>query len=103
MPHACPNTPSCHLYLHPRCHLKHSCLNLALSSSHCLYRTPSTWYVRPVCTAVPQELTEDELTRVLTEPRSALCKQYSSLLAMSGARLVYTRPALSAIARKVLW
>lgn len=49
-----------------------------------------------------QELTESEMVQVLTEPRSALCKQYASLLAMSGTRLVITRPALRAIARQVL-
>jgi hypothetical protein len=49
-----------------------------------------------------QELTEGEMVQVLTEPRSALVKQYASLLAMSGARLVVTRTALRAIARQVL-
>lgn len=34
----------------------------------------------------PQELTEEQLVHVLTEPRHALCKQYAQLLAMNGAR-----------------
>mmetsp|Transcript_12269 Transcript_12269/g.29945 ORF Transcript_12269/g.29945 Transcript_12269/m.29945 type:complete len:612 (-) Transcript_12269:1270-3105(-) len=48
------------------------------------------------------ELTEEQLVKVLTEPKSALCKQYATLLAMSGAKLVYTRDALHAIARKAM-
>lgn len=49
-----------------------------------------------------QELSESELVQVLTEPRNALCKQYSSLLGMSGAQLRVTRAALRAIARQAL-
>ncbi len=40
--------------------------------------------------------------QVLTEPRSALCKQYTSLLAMSNTRLCYTRAALRAVARRAM-
>lgn len=49
-----------------------------------------------------QELTEEELCHVLTEPRNALCRQYSSLLAMNRATFQYTRPALRAIARQAV-
>ncbi|KAG1679815.1 hypothetical protein FOA52_012727 [Chlamydomonas sp. UWO 241] len=52
-----------------------------------------------VCT---QELTETEMVQVLTEPRNALCKQYTQLLAMSGAELRMSRAAQRAIARKAL-
>ena len=38
------------------------------------------------CTCPDQELTEDQLVHVLTEPKHALCKQYAHLLAMNGAR-----------------
>ena len=40
----------------------------------------------PVIVAT-QELGEEQMVAVLTEPRNALVKQYTSLLAMSGARL----------------
>lgn len=52
----------------------------------------------PVLVAL-QELTEDQLVHVLTEPRHALCKQYATLLAMNGAKFRYSRAALRAIAR----
>lgn len=47
-----------------------------------------------------QELTEEQLVQVLTEPRNALSRQYSHLLDMSGARLHITRGALRAIAHE---
>ena len=49
-----------------------------------------------------QELNEDELVRVLTEPRNALCKQYSQLFRLSGARFVVTGAGVRAIARRAL-
>jgi len=49
-----------------------------------------------------QELNEDELVRVLTEPRNALCKQYSQLFRLSGARFVATSAGVRAIARRAL-
>ncbi|KAG2451669.1 hypothetical protein HYH02_003449 [Chlamydomonas schloesseri] len=52
----------------------------------------------PVLVAL-QELTEDQLVHVLTEPRHALCKQYAQLLAMNGARFRFSKAALRAIAR----
>lgn len=45
-----------------------------------------------------QELSEDELVRVLTEPRNALCRQYKALLAMSGADFLCSPGALRSIA-----
>ena len=47
-----------------------------------------------------QELSERELVRVLTEPKNALTRQYSALLAMSGARLEATACGLRAVARR---
>jgi ATP-dependent Clp protease ATP-binding subunit ClpX len=47
-----------------------------------------------------QELTEKELVRVLTEPRNALARQYSELLAMSGCALKATNDGLRAVARR---
>ncbi len=53
--------------------------------------------------AVPMEaLTEDELVRVLTEPRSALIKQYAKLLGMDGVDLQVNKDALGAMAREAI-
>ena len=52
---------------------------------------------------VPMEsLTEDELVRVLTEPKNALVKQYAKLLSMEGVDLQVNRDALIAMAREAL-
>ena len=40
---------------------------------------------------LPQELSEDEMVRVLSEPRNSLLRQYTSLLAMNGARFMFTK------------
>ncbi len=48
------------------------------------------------------ELTEDALVQILTEPKNALVKQYSKLLAMEGAELEIRPNALRAIAKKAL-
>eukprot|EP00879_Flechtneria_rotunda_P002656 GHRR01002860.1.p1 GENE.GHRR01002860.1~~GHRR01002860.1.p1 ORF type:complete len:520 (+),score=192.55 GHRR01002860.1:591-2150(+) len=47
-----------------------------------------------------QELTEEELVQVLTQPRNALHKQYKQLFAMSQASFGITQAALRAVARK---
>jgi ATP-dependent Clp protease ATP-binding subunit ClpX len=49
--------------------------------------------------AMLRELTEDELVRVLTEPRNAMTKQYAKLLAMDGVELSFTDSALRELAR----
>ena len=50
--------------------------------------------------AVPlRSLGEDELVRVLMEPRDAVGRQYQRLMGMHGARLEFTDGALRAIAR----
>ncbi len=48
------------------------------------------------------ELTEDALVQILTEPKNALVKQYSKLLAMEGVDLEIRPSALQAIAKKAL-
>ena len=48
------------------------------------------------------ELTEDALVQILTEPKNALVKQYTKLLAMEGAELEIRPSALKAIAKKAL-
>lgn len=55
----------------------------------------------PVVTALA-ELSEDALVQILTEPKNALVKQYSKLLAMEGVVLEIRPTALKAIARKAL-
>ncbi|MDD2920239.1 ATP-dependent Clp protease ATP-binding subunit ClpX [Rhodoferax sp.] len=48
------------------------------------------------------ELSEDTLVQILTEPKNALVKQYSKLLAMEGVELEIRPSALKAIAKKAL-
>ncbi|KAJ2806347.1 ATP-binding protein [Coemansia guatemalensis] len=55
----------------------------------------------PVVTSVGA-LNKDALVRVLVEPRNALVRQYEALLALSGAQLRVTRPALYAIAQQAI-
>jgi len=55
----------------------------------------------PVVAALA-ELTEDALVQILTEPKNALVKQYTKLLAMEGTELEIRPSALKAIAKKAL-
>jgi ATP-dependent Clp protease ATP-binding subunit ClpX len=48
------------------------------------------------------QLNEESMVRVLTEPKNALIKQYQQLFAMEEAELDFTSEALAAIARKAL-
>jgi len=52
----------------------------------------------PVVTTMT-ELSEDDLVRVLTEPKNCLVKQYRKLLAMENVDLVFEPEALRALAR----
>jgi ATP-dependent Clp protease ATP-binding subunit ClpX len=52
--------------------------------------------------ATLDELNEDALVQILTEPKNALVKQYTALFAMEGAELELRPSALKAIARKAL-
>jgi ATP-dependent Clp protease ATP-binding subunit ClpX len=49
-----------------------------------------------------QELNEQELVRVLLEPKNSLVKQYSKLLAMDGVELVLQKDALLAMAKEAI-
>jgi ATP-dependent Clp protease ATP-binding subunit ClpX len=49
-----------------------------------------------------EELHEDAMVRILTEPRNALTKQYQKLFAMENVELEFRDNALRAIARKAL-
>lgn len=50
--------------------------------------------------ATLEELNEDALIRILTEPKNALIKQYKHLFEMEGAELEFREESLKAIARK---
>lgn len=52
--------------------------------------------------ATMEELVEEDLIRILREPKNALTKQYQKLFELEGIKLRFTEGALSAIARKAL-
>ena len=52
--------------------------------------------------ATLEDLDEDALVRILTEPKNALTKQYSALFDMDDVRLEFRDEALRAIARKAI-
>jgi ATP-dependent Clp protease ATP-binding subunit ClpX len=52
--------------------------------------------------ATLEDLDEDALVTILTEPKNALVKQYQRLFEMEGARLTFTDDALRAIARRAI-
>lgn len=55
----------------------------------------------PVVAALEQ-LTTDDLVRILTEPRNALVKQYQTLLSYDGVELEFDEDALQSIANKAI-
>ncbi len=52
--------------------------------------------------ATLEELDEDALVSILTEPKNALTKQYSKLFEMEGAEIEFREDALRAVARKAM-
>lgn len=48
------------------------------------------------------KITEEEMVRILTEPKNSLVKQYTKLFAIDDVELVFEKEALSAIATKAL-
>ncbi len=52
----------------------------------------------PVMTAL-EKLDEDDLVRILTEPKNALVKQYQELIRLDGSQLTFTDGALRAMAQ----
>jgi ATP-dependent Clp protease ATP-binding subunit ClpX len=52
--------------------------------------------------ATMEELVEDDLIRILREPKNALTKQYQKLFELEGINLRFTEGALAAIAKKAL-
>ena len=55
----------------------------------------------PIVTVL-QELDEDALVRIMSEPKNALVKQYRKLFSMDDVELVFDDEALCAIAKKTL-
>ena len=55
----------------------------------------------PIITPL-HDLTEEDLVRILTEPKNALVKQYKELIKMDGVKLYFEDDALHAIARKAM-
>ncbi|MDI6892196.1 MAG: ATP-dependent Clp protease ATP-binding subunit ClpX [Actinomycetota bacterium] len=55
----------------------------------------------PVVTAI-NNLTQQDLVRILVEPKNALLKQYKRFFELDGVEIVFTDDALLAIARKAL-
>jgi ATP-dependent Clp protease ATP-binding subunit ClpX len=55
----------------------------------------------PVVTTL-EELSEDAMIKILTEPKNALIKQYKRLFELDGVQLEFTKDALVAVAHKAL-
>lgn len=55
----------------------------------------------PIVTVL-DDLTLDDLVRILSEPKDALLKQYSRLLQMDGVRLEFSAPACEELARQAI-
>lgn len=51
---------------------------------------------------VLEELTQDQLCQILTDPKNALTKQYSKLLALDGVDLEFSKDALSELAAQAI-
>lgn len=49
-----------------------------------------------------KDLNEDDLVRILVEPKNALVKQYQKLFEMENVRLRFTKDAMRAIARRAI-
>jgi ATP-dependent Clp protease ATP-binding subunit ClpX len=52
--------------------------------------------------SVLEELSEDDLVNVLTEPKNALTKQYAKLFSMENVGLTFTKDALKALAQEAI-
>ena len=52
--------------------------------------------------ATLEDLDEEALVKILTEPKNALIKQYAKLFDMEGVKLTFAQDALSAIAKRAI-
>ena len=48
-----------------------------------------------------QELTENDLKRILVEPENSIIKQYTDLIELDGVKLNFTEEAISFVAKEV--
>ena len=55
----------------------------------------------PIVTTL-QDLDEDALVKILTEPKNAIVKQYAAMLEMDGVKLTITDDGLREIAKKAV-
>jgi ATP-dependent Clp protease ATP-binding subunit ClpX len=55
----------------------------------------------PIVVAL-ESLDEDDITKILTEPKNAFVKQYQKFFALDDVELIFEEPALRAIARQAL-
>jgi len=55
----------------------------------------------PIVTAL-RELSDEDLVKILTEPKNALVRQYEKMFELDGVRLRFTQNALTAIAQKAI-
>ena len=55
----------------------------------------------PIITTL-DDLNEDALVKVLTEPKNALVKQYNTMFDMEDVKLTFTKEALRAVAKKAI-
>jgi len=53
----------------------------------------------PVCAGL-QSLSDDEMMKILTEPKNAIVRQYQKLFALDGVHLVFDNAALKAIVKR---
>ena len=49
-----------------------------------------------------KELTEDDLVKIMTEPKNSIVKQYQKLLAYDGVELEFTEDAVKAVAKNAV-
>ena len=55
----------------------------------------------PILTAL-NKLDEEDLVKILTEPKNALVKQYQKLLALQGVKLTFDKAALRTMAQQAI-
>lgn len=82
----------------------------ALKTDHILFMAAGAFHVSKPSDLIPElqgrfpirvelhSLTEEDLRKILTEPRQALIRQYTALLETEGVRVTFTEDSISAVA-----
>ena len=52
--------------------------------------------------SILEDLTQEDLEKILLDTKNALTKQFSKLLALEGVKLTFTKDGISAIAQKAM-